>query len=267
MPEIHPSAVIDEMVAIADDVVVGPGCVLTGDVTVGPGTRLVGNVYLNGPVTMGGDNVVYPFACLGFAPQSTGYDPNDPGCGLIIGDGNTFREGVTIHRAMTDEGPTRVGNGNYFMANAHAGHDAQIGSDCIFGNQTLLAGHVRIDDRVITGGNAVVHQFCRVGRGAMFSGLVGVSLDVPPWFMVTGINICGSVNLIGLRRSGMPRESIDAVRWAYRTLYRSGHTTAQALDVLKERADEPIVAEYVEFIETSKRNICPARGKASRGTS
>lgn len=266
MPEIHPTTITEGEAQLAEDVVIGPHCVLTGPITIGAGTRLIGNVYVQGPLTMGGGNTVYPFTCLGFAPQHGKYDPNEPGEGLNIGDGNTFREHVTIHRAFTEEGPTRIGDRNYFMATSHAGHDCVVGDDCTFVNGSALGGHCIVEDRVIIGGSTVVHQFCRLGRGAMLSGAMGLGMDLPPWFMLTGNNICGSINLVGLRRSGMPREQIDEVRWVYRTLYRAGMSVKQALEAIRQRADSPIVAEYVRFIESSDRGICPARGKAIRGT-
>jgi len=266
MPEIHRTALLEGDVELGDEVVIGPHCVLTGPITLGAGCRLIGNVYLHGPLEMGRENVVYPFACLGFAPQHVKYDPDSSGEGLEIGDENTFREQVTIHRAFQEEGPTRIGNRNYFMATSHAGHDCRIGDGCTVVNGALLAGHVTVGDGVIVGGGTAVHQFVRLGRGAMLSGAMATGLDIPPWFMLTGTNICGSVNLVGLRRSGMSREEIEDVRWAYRTLYREGRSMKAALEDLKQRAERPIVAAYIAFIETTQRGICPARGKAARGT-
>jgi UDP-N-acetylglucosamine acyltransferase len=267
---IHPSAIIEGDVQLAPDVAIGPNCVLSAPpgthISIGTGTRLIGHAYLHGPLTLGDGNLIYPFVTLGFSPQDLKWDPNVPGAGLAIGSGNTFREGVTIHRATSHETPTRIGDNNYWMSNSHAGHDCLIGSHCIFANGTLLAGFVRIDDRVITGGNSTIHQFCRVGRGAFLSGLMGISMDLAPYFMLTGPNLAGSINLVGLRRSGMPVHDIELVKWVYRTLYRSGLTPKKALDVLQERSDAPIVREYIEFIAGSKRGICPARGKAVRGT-
>ncbi len=264
--EIHPTATLTGDIQLADDVVIGPWCVLTGPITIGEGTRLLGNVYLQGPLTLGQRNTIYPFVTLGFSPQDLKWDPDVPGAGLVIGSGNTFREHVTIHRATSHETPTIVGDNNYWMVNSHAGHDCRIGNNCIFANGTLLAGFVRVDDRAITGGNVTVHQFCRVGRGTMLSGTCGLTMDLPPLFMLTGGNICGAVNLVGLRRSGMASEDIDMVKWAYRIIYRSGLAPRQIVPALREREDHPIIREYIEFIETSKRGICPARGKPVRGT-
>ncbi len=266
MPEIHSTAIIDGEADLADDVYIGPYCVLTGPITIGSGTRLIGNVYLNGPLTMGAGNIVYPFVCLGFAPQHAKYDPTEPGQGTVIGDGNTFREQVTIHRAFLGDGPTRIGDRNQFMATSHAGHDCIIENDCTFVNGCALGGHCVVQDQVIVGGSAMVHQFCQLGRGSMLSGGMGVGKDLPPWFMLTGINVCGSINLIGLRRSGMSREQINEVRWVFTTIYREGLSLKGALEKLKERADSPVVAEYIAFIEASERGICPGSGKAARGT-
>jgi len=261
MPRIHATATVEDSVELADDVIVGPQCVLEGDVTIGAGTQLLGHVYVTGPTTIGEGNTIYPYACLGFAPQSVSYDPNDPGCGLEIGDRNTLRESVTIHRAMTDGGPTRIGTDNFFMVNTHAGHDSRIGDHCVFANGALIGGHAEIGDRVNLGGNAGVHQFVRIGRGAMLSGNSGATLDVPPYFLMTDVNRCRGVNLIGLRRTGVERSHIDDVRWVYRVLCRQGLTIKSVLEVLREREDSPAVAEYIEFIEASNRGVCTARGR------
>ena len=266
MPTIHPSAVIDDSVTLADDVTVGPGCVLTGDVTVGAGTTLIGQVWLNGPLTLGERNVCYPGCRLGFAPQSIAYNPNEPGHGVVIGDENTFREGVTIHRAMTDDGPTRVGSNNFLMVNTHLGHDTIMGDRNVLANGALVAGHVTIGDRVVMGGNCTLHQFIRVGDGAMISGLVGTGKDIPPWFTLTAINVIGSLNLIGMRRNGFTRDEIDDARWSFRQIYRQGVPPQRAVELLRERADRPVVQRYIEFIETSARGITPGHGRARRAT-
>jgi len=256
---VHATAILEGDVRLADDVRVGPFCVVRGPVEVGAGTRLLGNSYLQGPLRMAGENTVYPFVCIGFAPQSLGYDPGSAGPGVEIGSGNTFRESVTVHRAVTAEGPTRIGSDNYFMVNSHAGHDVRIGSHCVFGNGTLLGGHAQVGDGAVTGGNAAVHQFCRVGRGAMLSGAVAMSRDLPPFFMLTGINLVGSVNNVGMRRIGLTPDQISDVRWVYRTLYRRKCTPREMRAALQLRAERPIVAEYIEFLETSQRGLCGGR--------
>jgi UDP-N-acetylglucosamine acyltransferase len=266
MPEVHPTAIVDREVELADDVVVGPYCVLSGHVQVGAGSRLLGNVHLTGPLTLGRNNLVYPFAALGFAPQDFKWDPKRPGAGLVIGDGNVFRESVTIHRATSDEQPTRIGDGNYWMANTHAGHDCRIGDRCVFANGTLLGGTVEVGDGVVTGGNSAVHQHCRVGRGALISGSFGLNKDLPPHFMLTGGNVAGSINVIGMRRSGMPGPEIDDVKWVFKVLYRRSLSVKQALEEIRARADRPRVAEFLAFVDASQRGIVPGHGDWRRGT-
>ncbi len=265
MPTIHPTAVLNGEIHLADDVEIGPGCVLNGPVTIGEGCKFLGNAYLTGPLVMGKANIVYPFVCLGFAPQDLKYDPNQDGAGLKIGDGNTFRENVTIHRSTSREIPTTIGDKNYWMCGSHAGHDCRIGSNCTFANDTLFAGHVHIEDRVVTGGGVVVHQFCRIGRGCMLSGSMGLGRDLPPWFMLTGTNVAGAVNAIGLKRNGASPDVISDVRWVHRTLYRKGLSLKNAVEVLRTRADRTTIVEYIDFIAGSRRGICPAFGRPIRG--
>lgn len=268
MPQvIHPSTMIEGDVHLADDVVIGPHCVLDGSaggIEIGAGTRLIGNVWLVGPLTLGERSTLYPFVCLGFSPQDFKWDQARPGAGLSIGSGNTFREGVTIHRATSDETPTRIGDDNYWMAYSHAGHDCIVGNRCTFANAALLAGFVRVDDGVIIGGATTVHQYCRIGRGAMLSGAVGIAQDLPPFFMLTAHRLAGSINIIGLRRSKMPPDVIEDVRWAYKVFYRRGLSLRGALAALREREDRPMIREYIEFVEQSKRGICPGQPRADR---
>ncbi len=265
MPEIHATAVVGKEALLADDVVVGPYCVIRGRVRVGPGTRLVGHVHLEGPLELGARNTVYPFAALGFAPQHLAWDPDRAGAGLVIGSDNTFREGVTLSRAASDHTPTRVGDHNYWMANSHAGHDCRVGDRCIIANGVLLGGSVELGDGVVIGGNTAIHQQCRIGRGALLSGAVGLNKDLPPFFTLTGHNTAGSVNLVGMRRSGMASAEIDDVRWVYKVLYRRGLPFRRALRELETRGDRPIVAEYLAFLRASERGLCPSHADHRRG--
>ncbi len=265
MPTIHPTAIVEGDVSLADDVVVGPWCHLRGvlgPLRVGAGTRLRSLVTLEGPLDLGARNDLYPHVCIGGAPQDLGFSPDTPGAGMVIGDDNVFREGVTLHRPKTAlQG--RIGNNNYWMANSHAGHDCIVGNHCTFANGVLLAGHVEIADRVIIGGNASVHQFARVGRGAMISGMTGVVQDLCPFFLVTEINVAWSVNVVGLRRQGASSATIDTVRWVHQTICRSGLLLKSAVEVLRSRAGDPLVDEYLAFIAASKRGIATARGRGS----
>ena len=150
------------------------------------------------------------------------------------------------------------------MCNSHAGHDTRIADHCVLANGVLLAGHVIVDEWVMIGGNTTVHQFCRIGRGAMLSGSVGAAHDLAPFFMLTGIDVVGSINVIGMRRQGLSKEQIEDIRWVYKTLYRRGLPPSTALAALRERADRPMVAEYIAFIEASRRGLCSGRTATKR---
>lgn len=272
-PDIHPeasvhaSAVIEGDVTIGPRTRIGPGCVVwgtVGPVRIGAGCTLVANATVNGPISLGDGNVLYPQASLGFAPQDLGFDAGSPGPGCIIGNRNVFREGATVHRGKTAE-PTRMGDSNYWMTNSHLGHDGVVGSNCVIGSGAVLGGHVTVGDRVIMGGLAALHQFVRVGRGAFISGLGGASVDVPPWVTVSGINVAVTLNAVGLRRSGAARQDIDVARWAFRTLFRRGVAPTQALPGLEARAGHPFVDEWIAFIRASRRGICHAQPRGNRG--
>lgn len=265
MSEIHSTAILEGDVDLDDEVEIGPYCVLQGRIRLGKGTRLLSHVQLQGPLEIGAGNILYPGCSFGFAPQSIGHDIRVEGKGLVIGKQGTFREGVTLSRALTDNGPTRVGDHAFFMANSHAGHDCQVGDHVVLANGALLAGHVEVGDRVFVGGNACVHQFCRIGRGSMISGAMAMNRDLPPFFMLTGMNVAGSINLIGLRRSGMPAEDIGDVRWVFKTMYRRGLARDEVAEALEERLHRPLVAEFLRFLRESERGMVHGAPEAKRG--
>jgi len=255
MPTIHPTAVIEGDVQLADDVVVGPYCVISGTVRVGAGTRLIAQCFMTGYAELGTDNTLWPGAVIGGPPQDLNFDHDCERPGLIIGNGNMFREGTTIHRGKTDE-PTRIGNDNYFMTNTHVGHDSVLGNNIQMATGSMLGGHTTIEDRVIIGGGTAMHQFCRAGHGSFLSGAIAATHDIPPWFTLTSVGACGSINIIGMRRSGMSMKEIATRKWVFKTLYRERRSIKGALGVLQERAEsDPIVDEYVQFIKTSERGI------------
>jgi UDP-N-acetylglucosamine acyltransferase len=270
MSQVHPTAVLTGPVELAEQVTVGPLAVIQArpdaPVRIGRGTRLLGRCWLEGPLEIGSGNIIYPEATLGLAPQDRKWDPNNPGAGLRVGDRNVFREGVTIHRATSAERPSWIGDDNYFMAHSHAGHDVRIGNGCTFANGTLFGGHAEVGDRVVTGGHVAIHQFVRIGRLCMLTGLAASSKDLPPFFMLTAINFAGALNIVGMRRAGLTPEEIDDVRWAQRTLYASGRSMQEARSILAERAERPRVRELIEFISAAKRPICHGRGSTLRGT-
>jgi UDP-N-acetylglucosamine acyltransferase len=254
--KIHPTATVHPSAVIAHDVEVGPNCIIDGPATIGAGTRLIAGVYLSGKVVLGERNVVYPNTCLGFEPQDRKFDPIKGTGGVAIGNDNILREGVTIHRA-TGSNPTRLGDNNLLMCNAHVGHDSVVANGCTMANVTALAGHVTLQDSVILGGGAMVHQFCRIGRLVMISGLVGIAQDVPPFCTSYSFRTVGSLNMIGLRRNGY-RAHIGTLKQAFRILFMSRHSRAVAVDAMeREFGSDALVAEMVAFCRGTKRGITP----------
>ena len=247
---------VGSQVQLDEDVEIGPSCVLDGPVHIENGSRLIGHVYIQGPATIGPGNTFYPFCCIGFAPQDLNFDAKTLGAGVLIGRNNVFRESATAHRA-TGEKPTAIGDGNLFMANSHAGHDSIVGNNCVLGNGVLLGGHVQLADQVIIGGNAGLHQFCRCGRLVMIAGACGFTQDLPPFCVSYVDRTVGSLNLVGLRRSGY-QEHIAALKEAFDLLYRCGHTNSRAVELIESQlGDNPLCRELVAFVKSSQRGICP----------
>lgn len=261
--QIHPTAVISPEAQIAADAVVEPFVVVEGAVSIGPGCRIRPHAHLLGPLTVGADNDIGSGCVLGSAPQHLGYK-GEP-TRTEIGDGNTFREHVTVHRGMPvaakqpGTGATVIGHRNLFMAGSHVAHDCRVGNENIFANSALIGGHVAVADRVLLSGNSAVHQFCRVGRIALLSGASASSKDIPPFWVMQEVNwVCG-VNAIGMRRAGIPTPEILAVRKAFRLIYRERLTVAAALlRIEAELGQHSAIRELVEFIRSSKRGICGA---------
>jgi UDP-N-acetylglucosamine acyltransferase len=259
---IHPTALIAPEADLADDSEVGPFVVIEGRVRIGPGCLIRPYVHLIGPLSMGRNNKVYTGAVLGEQPQHMKY-AGEP-TWVEIGDGNTFRENVTVHRGTTHSWKTRIGNGNFFMAGSHVAHDCHIGNRCILANGALLGGHCVLEDNVYLSGNAAVHQFVRVGRLALLSGLSATSKDVPPFLIQESLNNVAGVNVVGMRRAGMTGTQIDAVRRAFHILFREGQTVPSAVaQVERELGAVDAVVEMVAFIRQSTRGINCMRDRPS----
>lgn len=262
---IHPTAFVSKACELAEDVQIGPHCVLEGPVRIARGVRLIGHVYLQGPLTIGEGTVVYPFAAIGFPPQDFKFRVGDVTAGVAIGAGGIVREHVTIHASTSREAPTTVGDRVFMMVNSHVGHDAQVGNDVILVNNSALGGHARLGDGVTLGGGAMVHQHTRVGRLAFLSGLTGASMDVPPFCLLPERNRIVGINLVGLRRSGMPREQVTQVRRAYREALRPVLQRDEMVAILEELGrDCPPVMEMAEFVRGTTRSIAPGTGRAPR---
>lgn len=257
MARIHPTAVVDAKAQLHEDVEVGPYCVIGPNVTVGAGTRLHSHVVLEGPMTLGTGNTVYPFASLGLVSQDKTAKYEDT-TRVEIGNGNTIREYVTVNRGtLKEQGVTRIGDGNWLMACAHIAHDCIIGNHTILANGVLLAGHVTIDDHVILGGASGVHQFCRIGQGAFSGGGSIILGSVPPFVMVQGNPAAPrAINSEGMKRRGIGADDIGAVKDAYKLIYLSGKPMAEIKSELAALGKANAhVALMSEFVETAKRPL------------
>lgn len=271
---IHPTAVIDPAAEIADDVTIGPGCILTGPVRLAAGVQLLANVYIQGPVSIGERTRLWPGAAIGCDPQDYKVKPGFPTAGVVIGSDCLIREGVTVHAATRTAGegsPTTIGDRVFMMVNSHAGHDAQVGNDVIIVNGAVLAGHTQVMDKATISGNAGVHQFCRIGRFAFVSGMSAISTEVPPFCVTHSRNTLAAVNLVGMRRNGFSREDVTLTRRAFREVFKKNLPRPQMVETLAAIArDGPggrcaPVAEMLEFVKTAKRPICPYRVQPGRG--
>ena len=254
-PAIHASAIVDPGASVAADCVVGPFCVIGPDVVLGEGCTLDSHVVIDGPCRIGPRNRFFPYASIGQRTQDLKYD-GEP-THLEIGEGNTFREFVTVHRATASGETTAVGGGGNFLAYAHIAHDCRVGDRVIFSNNGTLAGHVEVDDFAVIGGLTAVHQFCRIGRHAITGGCSKIVQDVPPFFIADGnpAKIRG-VNLVGLQRHGYDDERIRIIKEAYKTLYMKNRPLAEATSQLRGQfPDSEDIAALVEFIEASERGI------------
>jgi UDP-N-acetylglucosamine acyltransferase len=215
---IHPTAYIAPEAELGAGVSIGPFAVIEGPCVIGDGCRIEAHAVIHPYVRMGRDNRVHPHAVLGGLPQDLGFDPATETY-LDIGDGNVFREGVTLSRATKAGGSTRIGSGNYLMNNSHVGHDCILGDRNIFASGATLGGHVQVGDRVFFGGGVMVHQFCRIGSLAILQGLAGINKDVIPYTLVGGRpGKHYRLNLVGMRRAGVDGERLKAVSAAYRRL-------------------------------------------------
>jgi UDP-N-acetylglucosamine acyltransferase len=251
---VHPTAIIAPEAQLADDVQVGPFVVVEGAVRLGPGCVLRPYAHLIGPLTMGRDNIVFSGCVIGEQPQHARYR-GEP-TATEIGDANIFREHVTIHRGTTQSWTTRIGNNNFFMAHSHVAHDCVVGNHCILVNGALLGGHSVLEDNVLLSGHCAVHQFVRMGRLSLLSGVSGTTKDVPPFIIQQHINCVVGVNVVGMRRAGIPHADIDAVRQAYHLLYRDSLTLPAALDRIElELGSVGVVQEMLSFIRRSTRGI------------
>ena len=251
---IHPTAIIDPAAELDSSVTVGPYVIIEKGVRIGRDTIIKPHSVVSGPTSIGSGNIIGPFATVGAPPQDLKYKGEDTE--LNVGDNNQIREYVSIHRGtVTDRGVTTIGSGNLLMAYVHIAHDCIIGNSAILANAATLAGHVEVEDHAIIGGLVAVHQFSRIGAYSYIGGLSGISRDVPPFVIVSGIRKqmrVSGINKIGLRRHGFDKETLKKLDKAYRIIFMTPDILLQ--DALKQAANEITDCEPVNQLITFFRN-------------
>jgi UDP-N-acetylglucosamine acyltransferase len=256
---IHPTAIVDPGAELDSSAKVGPYVIIEKGVRIGRESSIKPHTVITGPTTIGAGNVIGPFATIGAPPQDLKYKGEETD--LVIGDNNQIREYVSIHRGtVTDKGITLIGDGNLLMGYVHIAHDCVIGNSAILANAATMAGHVHIEDHAIIGGLVAIHQFSRVGQYSYIGGVSGISKDVPPFIIVSGIRKemrVSGINKIGLRRRGFDNATIKKLDTAYKIIFMSPDLLLK--DAL-EQAENQIkdcepVTQLIEFFRNSKQGV------------
>jgi UDP-N-acetylglucosamine acyltransferase len=258
MSRIHPTACVAPGAEIGADVTIGPYCVIGPNAVLADGCRLLAHVHVTGHTSIGARTVVYPFASLGTPPQSVKYRGGPTR--LVIGADCDIREGVTMNIGTEDGGGvTTVSDHGFFMANAHVGHDCQVGSHASFANSATLGGHCIIGDHVVLGGFAALHQFTRVGDGAMLGGMSGLRSDLIPMGIASG-NIARlvGINQVGMKRRGYSPTEIRAVKLLYQKMFLSPGLFRDRVEAaVAEFGNDPLAGTIIEFVQaTAHRSLC-----------
>jgi UDP-N-acetylglucosamine acyltransferase len=246
---IHPMAIVEDGAVVGDNCVIGPFCRIGPHVVLGEGVQVLSNAVVTGKTTIGKGGVIHPMAVIGGVSQSLHEAGEDSV--LVVGENCTMREGVTMNAGTVGGGGvTSVGNNCLFLANSHVAHDCRLGDHIILSNNVMLAGHVRVEDRVILSGGCAVHQFTRIGRHAFVGGLTGVAYDVIPFGMINGNpGVLSGLNIVGMSRSGIPRETIHRVRRAYKDVFEGEEAVrVAAARIRDDYLDCPEVIEVLDFI-------------------
>ncbi|MDE3239417.1 MAG: acyl-ACP--UDP-N-acetylglucosamine O-acyltransferase [Paracoccaceae bacterium] len=245
---IHPSAVVEAGASIGPGCVIGPFSIVGPEVTLGPGVELKSHAVVTGWTEVGEGTVIWPFACVGEVPQDLKFKGERTR--LVVGKRNRIREGATLNTGTEGGGGvTRIGDDNLLMTGAHVGHDAQLGSRIVLANQVAIAGHCLIEDDVIIGGLSGIHQFVRVGHGAIIGAITMVTNDVIPFGLVQGPRgELDGLNLVGLKRRGVERSDITALRAAYQMLAQGEGAFLDRARRLADETESTYVREVTDFI-------------------
>lgn len=255
---LHPTAVIAADAQLGNNVIVGPYAVIEDNVMLGDGCEIAAHAVIKRGTRMGANNRVFEHAVIGGTPQDFKFDPATAST-TEIGEGNVFREGVTVHRGSRTGSATRIGDGCFLMAYSHIAHDCVVGNNVVMANTAGIAGEVTVGDRAFISAAVTVHQFCRIGRNAMIGLSAKVVQDALPFCITDGNpGRARGLNLVGLRRSGFAAEEIKALKEAYRLLYSNRVSLDEALARMGDIA-APAVAELKAFIEGGKRGFAHPR--------
>ena len=252
---VHPKAKLDSTVRVGPYAVIDEGVELGADCVVGP------HVYLTGLTTIGAHNQFHAGCVIGDAPQDLKYDGTPTR--VRIGERNVFREHVTVHRSTKPDAETIIGSDNFFMANAHVAHNCAVGDHVILANGALLGGYAVVQDRAFISGNCLVHQFCRVGALAMMQGGSAISMDVPPFTMVSRINVICGLNVVGLRRAGFTAEQRMQLKQLYHLLFRSGKNLRDAVVEASSKFTTAPGKTLLDFVAEARRGVCADFGHSA----
>lgn len=258
---IHSTALVAEGARLGEGVVVGPWSQIGAEVALGPGCVVQSHCVLEGNVVAGARNTFGHGCIVGSPPQDYAFDPATRS-GVRIGDGNTFREYVTIHRGTKPDTFTVVGNDCYLMTGVHLGHNTSLGHRVVMANNCLLAGYVEVGDRVVFGGDSIFHQFLRIGTLAMIAGGSQFNQDIPPFCLADQRNEVRGVNMVGMRRAGFSAATRAAIRAVYRRVFLSQRNRREVIAEIAAGENPPEVAVLLEFIRSSKRGVCRHKSRA-----
>ncbi|MGE0408556.1 MAG: acyl-ACP--UDP-N-acetylglucosamine O-acyltransferase [Amphiplicatus sp.] len=259
---IHPTAVIEKGAELGEDVTVGAYCVIGAKAKIGAGAQLYAHVMVDGATEIGPRTIVHSFAAIGGAPQHLAYRGENTR--LIIGADNVIREHVTMNiGSPAGRGETRIGDKNFIMVGCHVAHDCLVGDGIIMANNATLGGHVTVGDHAFLGGLSAIHQFCRIGAQAFVGGCAMVTTDIVPYGLAIGNHAhLAGLNIVGMKRRGMSRERIHALRRAYRALFSGEGTFQERLkDVEARYGARPEVRRMLDFVKTEAKRplMTPAR--------
>jgi UDP-N-acetylglucosamine acyltransferase len=254
---IHPTAVIEDGAVIGDNCSIGAYAVIGPEVVLEAGVTVLSHVAIDGCTRIGSGTKIWPFASIGHQPQDLKFRGEKTE--LVIGQNNMIREHVTMNPGTEGGGGvTRVGDNGLYMMGVHIGHDCVVGSGVVLANNASLGGHVVVEDSVIIGALSGVHQFCRIGQGAIIGGMSAVDSDVIPYGSVRGDRaFLNGLNLIGLRRRNIPKEAMSRLTEAYDTLFREEGTLAErTAQIADQFGDDPLVKDVVTFLQDGTRPVC-----------